>query len=884
MKKFLILLRKEMRELMTPIVIVPMLIIIPIFAVLGQSMSSITEEQKDLKMNIGVFDHDDTLTSFEVKPILEASGAQVTKLEGSFEDIDVNSEDFRDFKVFLEIPKGFEEDLFNLERPEIYTYTKLTHTSLIALQSQAQIDHMEAAITESYANKLIGTITPDHPQIIKQPLTTVGHVIANGTTAQVTFSRVMMFIQTQGALVPIVFILIIMLGAQMVAVTIATEKEDKTLEILLSSPVNRKSIIVAKICAAAVIALLFSAIYLIGYKLFMGSFTEGLQGSGQAASAFQELGITFGSLDFILIGLSLLAATICALIVAIILGILAEDVKSVQMVMAPLYIVVLIPYMLTTFVSLDSLPMFIQAFILSLPFSYPFIGLEKLIFGQEAFMIYGFIYQAFVVILLIFFAAKIFSSDTILTFRFNFLKKYSAKQKKRILVGVVVLVALLAEIPLFMHLLSPEEKSGTDTVQEIDYDGDIAELLIGNFEGSAVIFPHTQNFEIVFERDNKKITGLIKSDNEKIASQEPFYVTLKGNSIQFEVKEHDAHFDGTFVSKTNIRGTFTQQGIEGFFDLERSNPTTLPYTQEEVRIQNGDITLAGTLSTPEGPGPFPAVVLLTGSGTQDRDENIFGFKVFKKIADHLTRKGIAVLRYDDRHAGDTTGGDPKEETTKDFATDAVAAIDFLKTKSNIDPKQIGLLGHSEGSMIAYIAATLTNDIAFSVLMAGPVIPARDINLWQIEHALQKIGVEDHLFEKAVKMQKALVAHVLEGTPIPEEHQKLLSKRDLKVMTHPWFVFFANFEPEVYLRDIRFPILALFGGKDMQVPASSNAALLEQILSEENHPDYTIKTFKNANHLFQEADTGEVEEYPTLPKAFTPGFLDTVGDWILDQSR
>jgi dienelactone hydrolase len=375
-----------------------------------------------------------------------------------------------------------------------------------------------------------------------------------------------------------------------------------------------------------------------------------------------------------------------------------------------------------------------------------------------------------------------------------------------------------------------------------------------------------------------------------------------------------AIFDGGLL-KDSVKGLFMQAGITGSFYLVRGKMTVkaeepeeiVPYKKEEVVFYDDSIKFAGTLTLPPTKGPHPAVVMITGSGAQNRDEELFGFKPFKIIADHFTRRGIAVLRYDDRSVGGSTGN-ISQSTSADFAKDAIAAIHFLQSRSDINPKQIGLCGHSEGGIVAPLAASESPDVAFIICMAGTGIDGTTLLLAQERAIMRADSASEETIEKALKRSKLIYQFV----PSPEDsvelrrelresvieqmksmtevHRKAITNEEefikmgvearIRSLESPWFRFFLTYDPAPALEKVKCPVLALFGGLDTQVPAKLNEDPMESALKNGGNKDYTFKIFPNANHLFLAAKTGSPSEYSSLKKEFVPGFLDTMSDWIL----
>ena len=375
-----------------------------------------------------------------------------------------------------------------------------------------------------------------------------------------------------------------------------------------------------------------------------------------------------------------------------------------------------------------------------------------------------------------------------------------------------------------------------------------------------------------------------------------------------------AVFDGR-VKGDSIGGRFTQAGFVGTFYLlrgeepkeEQPPEPPPPYRVEDVVFHNDTLTLAGTLTVPPKEGRHPAVIMITGSGAQNRDEELFGFKPFKVIADYFTRHGIAVLRYDDRGVGGSSGS-TSESTTSDFATDVLAALKYLQTRPDINPKQIGLCGHSEGGIVAPLAASRSENVAFIILMAGPALNGEQIILAQTELIMRADSASEQEIKDALSMNKRIYDIVKSGGDLasfrpelekqarrameamkpearesikdPDAYIKARVDATIKQVSTPWFKYFLTYDPQPALEKIHCPVLALFGERDLQVPAEMDKTAMEKALRQGGNKDFTLKILPKANHLFLSAVTGSPSEYPTLKKEFVPGFLKTMTDWIL----
>jgi hypothetical protein len=391
-------------------------------------------------------------------------------------------------------------------------------------------------------------------------------------------------------------------------------------------------------------------------------------------------------------------------------------------------------------------------------------------------------------------------------------------------------------------------------------------------------------------------------------------VRFDASVLHFEMLEGPqlAVFDGELQADGTVSGTFTQSGYTGDFTLT-PQPTVaaeaVPYREEEITVSNGDVTLAGTLTLPEGNGPFPAVLLLTGSGQQNRDEELAiapGYKPFRVLADALTRQGIAVLRYDDRGVGASTG-DLTQVTTIDFAADAEAVFEALRARSEIDPQQVGLFGHSEGGIIAASIAARNTDVAFVIGMGAPALSGYDVLVKQVERLAAASGASAEEAATAAEQERTILDFVIDQDwqgaedylrqimleqieALPEDQKTALGDPDkvvaerlapqIEAFKSPWFQNFLTYDVGEDWAKVTVPVLALYGGMDAQVDAGQNKPALEASLSQAKNPDVTIKVLPKANHLFQQATTGSVDEYATLPPDFVPGFLDTIGEWLL----
>ena len=409
--------------------------------------------------------------------------------------------------------------------------------------------------------------------------------------------------------------------------------------------------------------------------------------------------------------------------------------------------------------------------------------------------------------------------------------------------------------------------------------------------------------------DKRQLVAALDSPDQGVNGLPATKVSQKDAAFHFEIPVVSGVYDGTLnAAKTIIAGGWTQSGVEQKLEFRRSdkllelvrpqNPVKpYPYKEEEVTLANAkaNVTLAGTLTLPPGPGPFPAAILLSGSGPHDRDESLAGHRPFLVLADRLTRKGIAVLRFDKRGNGKSTG-DYAKATTEDFAGDADAALAFLKTRKEIDARKIGLIGHSEGGLIAPIVAARSSDVAWIVLLAGPALKGEDILLLQSELILKAAGVGEGEVSRTLAFDKQTYALVrLEKDPAALEAKlndlvhststgAALSpaavQSQVRLLVSPWFRYYLDYDPVPALQKTMCPVLALNGEKDLQVPPKENLAKIQKALQDGGNKDFQTTELPGLNHLFQHGPTGSPTEYGGIEETMAPEALNAVSDWVL----
>jgi pimeloyl-ACP methyl ester carboxylesterase len=396
--------------------------------------------------------------------------------------------------------------------------------------------------------------------------------------------------------------------------------------------------------------------------------------------------------------------------------------------------------------------------------------------------------------------------------------------------------------------------------------------------------------------------------------------TFEDPKIKFEVKNLGIEYNGE-LKENEITGTFKQGGqvfpltlsrkAVGKVETKRPQEPTKPYPyySEDVTFQNveANISLSGTLTLPGKEGNFPVVILISGSGPQNRDEELLGHKPFLVISDHLTKNGIGVLRYDDRGVGKSEG-DFKTSTSADFATDVESAIAYLKTRKEINNKKIGLMGHSEGGLIAPMVASQSEDVSFIVLLAGTGLQGDKIILLQQALIAKADGTSDSdimeatdAFTKAVDMvmksddeQKLktdltnFINKLIEDDPSAEIPSGLTKEEfvsaQVNEISSPWMQYFLKLDPAIALEKVKCPVLAINGEKDLQVPPKENLEAIKKALVKAGNENVTVVELANLNHLFQECETGSPKEYSNIEQTFSPTALTLILDWIRAQTK
>jgi len=440
--------------------------------------------------------------------------------------------------------------------------------------------------------------------------------------------------------------------------------------------------------------------------------------------------------------------------------------------------------------------------------------------------------------------------------------------------------------------------------------GDAVFPVEGLWQGAVETHGMRLRFQLHISHDTEgSLIAALDSLDQGVTGLPANHVTLKEPIFHFEIPSVAGVYEGTLSTNKNaITGKWSQTSADNLRlnfirsdqALELRRPQTpvrpFPYAEEEVTFGGGaeGIVLAGTLTLPKGEGPFPAALLVAGSGPQDRDESLANHRPFLLIADALTRKDIAVLRYDKRGVGKSTGN-PDTATTMDLAADAQAGLAFLKSRKEIDRAKIGLIGHSEGAMIAPYLAARSKDVKWLVLLAAPATTGEKTLLNQSELIGRAGGLSDEQLEPSLGFDRAAYALVRKEKDPNALAEKLVAlvkesgldaalppaalETQLRMLASPWFRFFLDYDLLPNLKAVNCPVLALYGQKDLQVAPKANLPLLQKALQDSMNTQAETRQLPELNHLFQHAYTGTPAEYAAIEETLSPEVLALIVDWV-----
>ena len=430
MRRFTNLLKKEIKELVNKQLIISLAFTVIIFNFIGQV------SKKEVRKAIGVqtisaLDQDGSAASQALIKGLESARFKILDQSGKTKEEAIEAAKAGESKLLLVIPEGFGDSLTELKPSEIETYSFMRSFSLIGARGQVVVQSVITALNEALSNNFLKEKLPDmDPASLKKPIKSKDFVIVQDKMAEGSANDVAGMISQQSMLIPIVLFMIVIYSSQMVISAMAMEKQNKTLETLLTVPIKRTSIITAKMLAAGLIGLISAGVYMFSFKGMLGGIGEeaakaGAQAGGGAA-LMQKLGLTFDTTGYVILGLSIFLAILVALAMAMILGVLAEDLRSAQYMIMPLMFMVMIPYFISIFADINAVSLPLKIFIMAIPFSHPFMVSQNLYLGNYGMIAAGLGYMLLVFIVLVIFAARIFSTDKILTMKLRFGKKKAA--------------------------------------------------------------------------------------------------------------------------------------------------------------------------------------------------------------------------------------------------------------------------------------------------------------------------------------------------------------------------------------------------------------------------------------------------------------------------
>lgn len=444
-----------------------------------------------------------------------------------------------------------------------------------------------------------------------------------------------------------------------------------------------------------------------------------------------------------------------------------------------------------------------------------------------------------------------------------------------------------------------------------------AQAITGDWHGQLDVMGSKLRISFHIKQEENKYISTMDSPDQGAFDIATESTVFENGIVTINMKSIGAEYIGRLDGE-NIKGTFTQGGQSFPLDLtaeEIKKPEVVKrpqdpiepfeYQSEEVTFINksaNSIKLAGTLTLPKNVKNPAVAVLITGSGPQNRNEELapFNHRPFLVLSDHLTKKGIAVLRFDDRGVAESEG-EHKGATSADFATDVAAAVDYLNTRTDIDTSKIGLIGHSEGGFIAPMLASSRDDIAFIVLLAGTGVDGATILKTQARRASELSGLstkkvdfneqlagkvfdlikQENNTDKLVTKLSGLFKQTVDNSPkeMTENLTQEVIHAQINTLSSNWFQYFIRTDPKQFLSKVTCPVLAINGEKDFQVIAKLNLSAIDNSLKIAGNKDFTIQELADMNHLFQIAETGALNEYGAIEETFSPIALNIISEWI-----
>jgi len=443
------------------------------------------------------------------------------------------------------------------------------------------------------------------------------------------------------------------------------------------------------------------------------------------------------------------------------------------------------------------------------------------------------------------------------------------------------------------------------------------QYIIGNWTGT--INAGVSKFTFVFKLwidDYKVLKVTLDSPEQDLKNIPVNEIIIKDDSLKLDIRsiqrryyavmnKNDLVINGLYIRNGQINFPLLLKKVESEVILKRPQMPKKPYPYKEEEIsfinENDGTRLAGTLTIPDGTAPFPSVILISGSGAQDRDESFFGHKTFLVIADYLTRNGVAVLRFDDRGVGGSSG-DHLQATSKTNSEDVIYATGFLRSRNDINKRNVGLIGHSEGGLIASIVASKCPNIAYIILLGAPGTSIEE-NLYQQNEMIRMAeGESSNMIGLYNSLQKQIfsiikeeandsVAAVKLRSAYTMNRYQLLSpeqKKDIdtriKDLLTPYFKDIIKCDPSPFLQNVKCPVLAITGEKDLQASPTINLAAMDEAFKSGGNKNYKLIELPRINHMMQTCKKGTISEYANIEETISPLVLNTISEWILTNSK
>jgi pimeloyl-ACP methyl ester carboxylesterase len=473
------------------------------------------------------------------------------------------------------------------------------------------------------------------------------------------------------------------------------------------------------------------------------------------------------------------------------------------------------------------------------------------------------------------------------------------------IISYILIFLLFSEVSICQH---NEPRFNTEELQ----------FIIGNWTGT--INAGVMKFTFVFKfwiDDDKILKGTLDSPEQDLKDIPVNEIIIKEDSLKLDIRpiqrkyyavmnKNDKVINGLYIRNGQINFPLLLNKVESEVILKRPQMPKKPYPYKEEEIsfinENDGTRLAGTLTVPDGKAPFPAVILMSGSGAQDRDESEFGHKTFLVIADYLTRSGVAVLRFDDRGVGGSSG-DHLQATSKTNSEDIIYATGFIRSRKDINKRKVGLIGHSEGGLIASIVASKCPQIAYIILLGAPGQSIEENLYKQNEMIRMAEGESANMISQYNSLQKQIFSIIKEEANdsvaaeklrsaytmnsyhlLSPEQKKNIDARINDLLLTPYFRDIIKCDPSPFLQKVKCPVLAITGEKDLQASPTKNLAAMDEAFKSGGNKNYKLIELPGINHMMQTCKKGTISEYSDIEETISPLVLNTISEWILTNTK